>query len=499
MRLKTLALLCAVSVPLAATPAADAQVKKRKPHAPVRLKAFTSCDGLARYAALHAVRDVGAGRPMPVARDGGPMQVTSEGDASAPAPAAAPQSAAGGEAPGFSQTNVQEQGIDEPDIVKTNGRHLFTVAGGRLQAVALGDEGPRIAGTVPVGTVGGEEQLLLHGNRLVVISSSYAYYGGGGVVGRPVPMPMPDSSGPGSPPPDAPTSSPPSSGTSASPPRARAASMPLLPWDAAPKTTLTEVDVSNPSAMRVVKTLSVEGNFRDARVTGDTARLVVNSYPRALGLDTPQEIKAAPARAWLPRSVLTFKRTGRKVFQRAVDCNEVRRTPQFSGLSTLTVLTLDLSKGIAPVDTDALYTSADTVYASPTGLYLTTQRWTDRSETAIHRFDTEKEGETVYRHSGVVDGTVLNQYSLSEHEGRLRVATTLPEANDFRGESMVTVLTQYDRFLARWARCAGSARASASTPCASSATSATSSRSARPTRSTRSISRRPAHRAWSAS
>ena len=44
--------------------------------------------------------------------------------------------------------------------------------------------------------------------------------------------------------------------------------------------------------------------------------------------------------------------------------------------------------------------------------------------TNIHIFDISEAGETVYSGSGRVDGTILNQFSISEYEGIVRVATT---------------------------------------------------------------------------
>ena len=44
--------------------------------------------------------------------------------------------------------------------------------------------------------------------------------------------------------------------------------------------------------------------------------------------------------------------------------------------------------------------------------------------TNIHLFDISEAGETVYSGSGRVDGTILDQFSISEYEGIVRVATT---------------------------------------------------------------------------
>ena len=103
----------------------------------------------------------------------------------------------------------------------------------------------------------------------------------------------------------------------------------------------------------------------------------------------------------------------------------------------LTVLTVDLAKGLEPVDSVGVMTDARIVYASPGNLYLATERWADRPPpdtptepqpsavtTTIHRFDISNPTRTRYRGSGQVSGYLLNQWSLSEYDGVLRVVST---------------------------------------------------------------------------
>ena len=110
-----------------------------------------------------------------------------------------------------------------------------------------------------------------------------------------------------------------------------------------------------------------------------------------------------------------------------------RRSP---GLGMLTMLTVDLAKGLVPVNSVGVMTDARIVYASPDNLYLATERWADRPRpetptepqpsvtTAIHRFDISDPTRTTYRGSGQVSGYLLNQWSLSEYDGVLRVVST---------------------------------------------------------------------------
>jgi uncharacterized secreted protein with C-terminal beta-propeller domain len=356
LRLAAVAALTALVVVVAAVPADG------RPRAAKRLKAFASCEALVGYAARHV-------QPQPVRRDG-PLPPT------APVPEQAP--AAGGEAPDdTSQTNVQETGVDEPDMVKTDGRTLFALANGTLHAVDARAPAPRLLDVLALKDWGAT--LLLHEQRAFVLGNG--------------------------------------------PRGAR----------------ITEVDVSEPSKLRVLRSEDFDGYVVDARLTGRTARVVVSSYPDAIF--GPAELRSRPA-GWLPKSTLRRVRSGKRTTARAVGCRSVRRPRVFSGAGVLTVYTIDLAKGLPAVDADAIFTSADTVYASQSSLYVATRRWDGEGMTSIHRFDTSDPDRTGYGTSGAVPGGLLNQFSLSEHEGILRAATTVGFGPD--AESRVTTLERRD-------------------------------------------------------
>ena len=118
--------------------------------APSRLHAFASCPELVGYAQRHFAQTSGApGRGVePLAEPAIPARAPT--DTSAPS---APSTSAKEAAPAFSTTNVQEEGVDEPDIVKTDGATIFTVVG--RDALRGGGERPggaadrRVAGAQP--------------------------------------------------------------------------------------------------------------------------------------------------------------------------------------------------------------------------------------------------------------------------------------------------------------------------------------------------------------
>lgn len=355
-----------------------------------RLPAFGSCADLVRYAARH-VQPISA-RPLPA---------TAGGEA---APAASP-----GAPTDVSGTNDQEAGVDEPDLVKTDGRTLFAVHGSSLQAVDARAATPRLIGSLdlPAGT---GQQLLLHDGHALVIARAWTLI-------RLLPGPLP-----------------------AAGPRIVPPIMPMGP----PRTLLVDVDVHDPSAMRVVQTMTFTGIPVDARLTGASARVVVSSMP--IVYEQPQ-LRASTA-GWVPRATVTgASGDAASTTRRLVRCRAVRRPPVFSGASLLTVLTIDLDRGLPPVDADAVMTDAQTVYASPGSLYVATQRWdaAAATSTTIHRFDIADPQRTVYRASGTVPGHLLDQYALSERDGVLRAATT---EGSGEGESFVTTLAERDGRLA---------------------------------------------------
>jgi hypothetical protein len=198
--------------------------------------------------------------------------------------------------------------------------------------------------------------------------------------------------------------------------------------------------------------MELDGQYVDARMVGGTVRVVVSSTPD----EGVQPLTRAKLRTFVPATTIRSRISGRTFRRGVVACDAVRRPRAFSGLGLLTVLTVDLDRGLYDVDRDAIMAGAETVYASASSLYVASHRWipvladaTDvpsGTRTEIHRFDASRPGATTYAGSGTVPGFVLNQFALSEHDGALRVASTdepawLPEGGQpTPAQSFVTVL-----------------------------------------------------------
>jgi uncharacterized secreted protein with C-terminal beta-propeller domain len=405
-----------------------------------RLVAFGSCANLLGYAKSQAGKLVG---PWGLGQN---VKAIALGAPTAPSAAAGARDSATAPEQGvdYSGTNVQEQGVDEPDVVKTNGKTVFAVANGLLDAVDASGAKPRLLDTLKLDS-GWSHELLLYGDRLLVLSR-------GGYWVEPLP--------------------------------AMAAS--IAPWTPA-QSVMSEVDVSDPANLRLVRTLTLDGAYVAARLVGGTARIVASSQvPARLDFVTPQNstdaalasattrnravVASSRVASWLPSYRITRKGAAARKAHPLVQCRDVRRPVGFSGLGMLTVLTVDLAKGLEPIDSVAVMTDARVVYASQSSLYVATERWADRPEpdapteeqpgvsTAIHKFDISNPARTVYRGSGSVSGFLLSQWSLSEFGGALRVVSTETPAWWGAGgdsESFLTTLREKDGALAQVGRIGG--------------------------------------------
>ncbi|MEX2393378.1 MAG: beta-propeller domain-containing protein, partial [Actinomycetota bacterium] len=237
------------------------------------------------------------------------------------------------------------------------------------------------------------------------------------------------------------------------------------------RTIIAIVDVSDPSDMDVTDIVRLEGNYASARLIDGIARIVLNTTQTGPELEQPTEptvesqrqtleknkeiIEDADIKPWLPRFKVTDAKGTKRSEGPLATCATTYHPKQFSGFGNVSVVTIDPANP-DPRNSASVLGSAGIVYASTDNLYVATQRWPEvqpfviddgaepiaapapvpsSPKTSIHRFDIFDPKQAVYAASGEIDGTVLNQWSLSEHDGHLRVATTL---DDFSGDPEAT-------------------------------------------------------------
>ncbi len=460
----------------------------------IRLVSADSCAQTLREVKDAALPHVGAygfeRGPLSAVDDRAGAAEDTTGQAAAK-PGAAPGTGPDKSAAEHSSTNTAEAGIDEPDIVKTDGRRIVTVHGMTLEVIDPATR--RITGSVELPHEGPTYRgyrvtnLLISGDRVLVIIPS-----NGGIMPDPgvrddaasarEEAPPPDAGEPGAaapgspgavtPPtgPDTPVSSPsagdPNPGTPV--PGASDPTGPAPTPERIRGPELLIIDVAG--TPRIVQKLSLDGSFVDARQVGSRAWLVTRSTPNLRFSYPDQNTSPSAATAqnrkiverstladWLPRY---RSEKGGTADTGQVPCGAVLRPTEFRGSAMLTVFPVNLESDDTLDLDDAVSVVGDgqTVYSNGSSLYVAEERYptpgTDRSNqprTELYKFALPRSGSGPARFAagGSVAGELLNQYALSEYQDHLRVATTTSAVGrtSERSESAVTVLATKDREL----------------------------------------------------
>jgi hypothetical protein len=450
--------------------------------AKVALRQFDECDSFLDYVHTEGAERVGAygfenqrywladdvmvmeaDVAAEVAQDEGDTGGPDRGDGQSPVATESGTDSGSGEAIEFSTTNVQVEGVDEPDIVKTDGdRILALTEDGILHYVDLDDDGA--TGTrrdsVSIDEAAGRngyfygQEMLVSGDRAFVITQSE------GVVG-PGPLPLPidevwaeettislD--------PDGSVDDGDAESQFADDEIDLVEPIPTEPFPGpigqyGPTTTVVEVDLSDPDDLRIAGSLTLDGRYISARSIGDTARIAVTTPPIQLGFLYPSSPNAEESAAeanrrlvrettvedWVPGFTLSSA-DGSTATGNLVECSGIHAPAEFAGFDMLSVVTLPIDESLgAPSDTTSVMATGDTVYASQDRMYISTNEWIhptfdeqergvweESYQTGIHRFELPDDGAAVYAASGTVDGHLLNQFSMHDRDGTFFVATT---------------------------------------------------------------------------
>ncbi|MBT6923171.1 MAG: hypothetical protein HOA35_01370 [Euryarchaeota archaeon] len=330
----------------------------------------------------------------------------------------------------YSGTNNQEQGVDEADFVKTDGYNIYFINGRNLVIFAVPEFGElNLLSTTSI--QGNPTAMMLDGDRLVVISSVSTW--------------------------------------------TIASNDPLseeLGWDDSnvwrtnSLTKFTVFDITNRSSPETAKELFIEGNYMTAREVNATVRTVTHAWMNIPGLQTWLDLPNGywnldyddPLRLELREKVgyqtildnqetlarldlvdllpKVYERVDGRLTVHTMDddaCADFVAPADSLNRGFNSIFTFDLNDENFAFQADHIVGNYPMVYASEDLLVLTENAWdwwwfwgndNMNDATNIHTFDISNPGDTVYTGSGRVNGTILNQFSISEHEGVLRVAAT---------------------------------------------------------------------------
>ena len=345
----------------------------------------------------------------------------------------------------YGETNVQVKGIDEPDVMKNDGKYLYTVTNGEVNIFSiLPADNMKLASTIQFTNSTAKSEypnaLFVKGDLLVVFSNenTYTVYeptfpqdetktNDGANNATDIAGPLQGGSSPGS---EGSGSVEPA--TAAQAPDEQSKSSEPAPdiyrgyYDSRSTSVCTIYDISDRSAPKEVKRISQDGSFISARLITNEL-YVLSSYSVNIYAETNLENICIPAVAV----------DGKSDKIAAADIS-ITKNPE---PSYLVVCGIDLDNLGAVPDKKAVlgggseaYCTADSLFASRT-VYTggaQTRDWGGdiaviaenySYSTEIYRFAIGG-GKVEFENAGKVNGQILNQFSMDEYNGYFRIATT---------------------------------------------------------------------------
>lgn len=373
------------------------------------------------------------------------------------AAAAAPMAPAANGGADYSRTNVQVEGVDEADVIKTDGEYIYQVNRNRI-IVARAIPAAQMS---VVSTLTFEEsrfqpqEMYVDGKHLIVIGTSYE-------AQPSPPAPMSGSGDTGAP------ATKMQAGAAASAPLAVDGRMAIWPGPAKTTTKTIVYDLTDRSQLRPVRETELEGAYVSSRKIGDSLYVVANKAVYRPWLMRGGMIAEPASQSSLPS--YRDSAAGNAFIQ--IGYEDIRYFPKSAEPNYLLIGGLNLEQPDAKLQVSSYLGSGSQVYASADHLYVTVTE-TERTEnpepalpdqpvssssakrslppaappsisSAIYKFALA-DGAVTYKGRGKVPGTPLNQYAMDEHNGYFRIATTKGEiwrTDEFTSKNNVYVLDE---------------------------------------------------------
>jgi len=276
----------------------------------------------------------------------------------------------------YSATNIQVAGVDEADIVKTDGEYIYLVSGNKTIIVkAYPPEQARIVSEIELeGTIIG---IFVNGDRLVLFEQEMPYY----LYYDDVPAVEESYAG-----------------------------------YISPTMSIRVYDVSDRADPQLQREISSDGQYISSRMIGDYVYVVTNEpvYEEEGEVNLPK-IHCGGNETEIPATDICYSNVSDYYYMyttiMAINTQNDEQEPTYETI---------------------LLGASSTLYVSVNNIYLTFPVWGtdilgrevwDSPRTSIHRIHIEGD-EIEYVASGEVPGMVLNQFSMDEYDGYFRVATT---------------------------------------------------------------------------
>jgi len=290
----------------------------------------------------------------------------------------------------YSKTNVQVDGVDEADIVKTDGKYIYYVGRDKINIIEVGKEG-KLKKVKEITYKYDEidyfypQEIYINQNKLIVIGqkqiseetteeksylNSYKTY-----------------------------------------------------------TVAKIYDVENKKNTNLEREIEVEGSYLSSRMIGDNIYLLSNKYIYSY-LFREKAIEELNEEEFKPKYFDTVINESLQT----KEFNDICYLPESNDTSYLNIVGFNINNN-EPANVESYLGAGTKVYASQNNLYVAMTKYEYKDvklhgfynnydiNTYIYKFELS-DGKTTYKNVGSVPGEILNQFSMDENNGYFRIATT---------------------------------------------------------------------------
>lgn len=303
----------------------------------------------------------------------------------------------------YSTTNIQVQGVDEADVVKTDGKYIYQVNNDRIiVAKAYPADEMNIVGIVDFSDKNfTPREIYLHGDVLVAIGNSYEMMNGKTIKDSQVEN-----------------------------------KMYIRPYWRKNSVKAIVYDINDKANIKQLREVEIEGDYVSSRMIGSVLYMVSNNYRNIYyDYDGNMEIQTP------------FYRDS-KVSEEyiKVECPQIRYFPDSVESNYMLVAAFDVKKD-EKANIQTYLGSGENIYVSKENLYVAVTNYDyeaasrnriinslmdkisippvykDYRVTEVYKFSLNGSKMT-YLGKGSVPGVILNQFSMDEYNGYFRIATT---------------------------------------------------------------------------
>jgi len=280
-------------------------------------------------------------------------------------------------------TNIQEFGVDESDILKHNGKYIFNIDSATSTILVRSfsnilDSNSTLINQISFAPNTTPNSIYIKDNRLIVLLTYNNY------TIEPYYI----------------------------------KSLPPL-YDNIEKFVIEIYDITDILDIKKLKDFYIDGYIKNSRLVGNSLYMISSFYPTFNDYDNP----SIDDSTLLPTLLVDGKETTLINPNFTYAPYKLNQGPTITSITQIDINAMVVIKNISVIgETDTIYASTDSIYLTSNQypLFFGFQDSYDR--TTIYKFNIKDDFR--YEANGQVDGRVLNQFSMSEYNNNLRIATT---------------------------------------------------------------------------